>query len=183
MNILIKHRKVISLFLIITGITFGILMFYKLSNNNINYLIESASNFKYLSTKDMFMHIIILSLSALFSVILIGIVIIMIYLFFECVIIGFISSYLITLYKLKGILYMIIYIGMYKALNMFLTIILIMKYIQLIKHIINYFKGKTTNITKYILNIVIINFIIISNDLFLLFFGQKLINIFSFLIK
>ena len=71
----------------------------------------------------------------------------------------------------------------YKTILIFLIIIIILKYMKLVNMIIKLLKKENVNITKTIVNILITFFIIFANNIFLLFLGDKILNIFSFLIK
>ena len=106
-----------------------------------------------------------------------------IYLFFEGVIIGFMAAYFISLYKFSGVFYSIIYITIFKTLIIFLIIILCLKYMKLFKDFIMYLKKGKVDITKTMINSLIIILSILLYDIFLLFLGDNLLNIFSFIIN
>ena len=183
MNKLLKYRKILIIFFVILGLLIGFTIFNKLSDESKQFLYKSINSFKYMSAKKLLIDIIVLSISILLSISLLGIGILCIYLFLEFISIGFISSWLIFLYKFNGFIYLITYILIFKIINIFLFIILIIKYIKIGKNIFLYIKKQPTNITQTIINIFIINFIIIINDIFLLFFGNNMLNTFSFLLK
>ena len=44
MNKLIKYKKIIVIFGIIISVLFGIFIFYKISNNSMNYLLSNGNN-------------------------------------------------------------------------------------------------------------------------------------------
>ena len=183
MNVAKKYKKVIITFLLIFGLLFGIFIYNKLSDDNIKYILENTSNIDYINIKLIIIHILILSISLLFSVAIIGILTLIIYILFECVVIGFFFSYFYSLYGISGICYSILYTLIFKALNIFLIIILINKYLKIIKILIKSLKKQSINLNKTINNILFVNFTIIINDIFLLFSGEKILNIFSFLLK
>lgn len=183
MNKIIKHKKVIVTFAVILSILFGVFIFKKLNNNDLQSIITNSNKFEYITINGIIMEIIIFSSSFLLSFTGIGIVILMAYLFFEGMSIGFISAYFVSIYKIKGFVYSICYILTYKAILIFLIIIIILKYMKLVNMIIKLIKKENVNITKTIVNILITFLIIFANNIFLLFLGDKILNIFSFLIK
>lgn len=93
------------------------------------------------------------------------------------------TSYFISLYKISGVLYSALYIIIYKVIITFLVIILCLKYMKLFKNLIMYLKKERVDITKTVINSLIIIFAILFYDIFLLFFGDNLLNIFSFIIN
>ena len=183
MNRLLKYRKIIFVFLALFGILIGIAIFTKLNSSSRKYIYNNIDKLKYINTRVVLTHIIILSISILLSIIFIGTGLISLYLFYEFISIGFISTCFISLYKFNGIIYTVIYLLIFKTLLIFLLIILIYKYLKISKNIILYLKKHQINITQTIINIFIVNFIIIINDVFLLFFGKNMLNTFSFLLK
>lgn len=183
MNKLIKYKKIIVIFGVIISVLFGIFIFYKISNNSMNYLLSNSNNLNYINYKVIIFHILLFAFALVTSFLGIGIITLFIYLIFESIIIGFMSSYFISLYGINGIMYSVIYTLIYKALLIFLTIILIFKFIKLLKFFIKYLTKEKIDITKTIANSIIIYILIILNDIFLLLFGKYIINIFSFMIK
>ena len=183
MKKLIKYKKIIVLFIITRSILFGILIYNRLSDDSINLLINNSSKLRYINSKIILFHLILLAISFILSFIGIGIIILLLYLFFEGVTIGFMLSYFLSVYKIKGIVYSVSYILIYKSLMIFLLIILIFKYLKLFRIIVKYIKNKQINISKTIMNSIIIIFTIIINDLFLILFGKNLLNLFTFYLK
>lgn len=178
MNMAIKHKKIIVIFLIILSIIFGIFIFNKLSDNTLKFIINNANNLNYMTLKTILFHIILLSLSFLLSFAGIGIIFLLIYLFFEGVVVGFMTTYFISLYKMQGIVYSIVYIAIYKILIIFLIIILSFKCLKIFSITIKYLKKEKADLTKTIINSVIIIIIILVYDVILLLFGENILNIF-----
>lgn len=178
-----KSRKIIVLFTALISILFGILIFNKLSDNNINFIIKNANNLNYINMKVIIFHILLLNISFVLAFLGIGIIFLLTYLFFEGVILGFMCAYFTSIYSMNGLLYSFVYILIFKALLMFLIVILIFKYLKIFRSMIKYIKKQNVDITKTIINTIIINLMIIALDLFLLLFGKSLLNIFSFIIK
>jgi hypothetical protein len=183
MNRLIKHRKIIVIFLVMLSIAFGIFIFDKLSENNLKFILSSVNNLNIMNYKVIVLHLILASISFILAFIGIGIIFILIYLFFEGIVIGFMTSYYFYLYHVTGILFSLIYTIIFKLLILFLMVIVIFKYLKIFKYTIKFFKKEQINITKTIINTLIIWVVIFVNDLFLLLFGEKILNLFSFIIK
>lgn len=183
MKKIIKNKIVLVSVMIIISIILGVFIFNKLNDDNINYIISQANNLKYINLKNILYHIVIFGISFTLSFIGIGAIFLLIYLFFEGITIGFVLSYNFYCYKIGGIGYTVAYILIYKFLLIFLTILLILKFIKLFKNTIKIFKKQNNDITKTIYNCIIIFLLILFNDLFLIIFGSKILNIFSFLIN
>lgn len=169
--------------LFLLSLLFGIYIYSKLNNDSIVYLKNNINNFRFMSIKNIFIHFIIINLSFALSFCGIGFLIILFYLLFESMVMGFMTAYFFSLYKLSGIFYSIVYIFIYKLLLLFLLIVLAMKFYKIFKTTIEYVKHNKINITKTIINSFIIMFFLYLFDFFVLFTGKYLLNLFSFLIK
>ena len=180
MVILIKYKRVIIMSLVIFSIVFGMYLYSKLNDDNINFFITNINAIKYINLKTIIIHLIILSLSFVFSFIGIGIIILLIYLFLEGITIGFMVSFFITVYKSSGVITAGAYLLIFKFFIIFFIIVLILKYIKLLNGIVKFLKHQSIDISKTIINSVIIIFCIILYDVFLLFTGDYLLNIFIF---
>ena len=178
-----KYRKVIVIVLIVASIIFGILTFYKLKSNSIEFINNNFDKINYFSIKTIIFHLIILTLSFFLSFIGIGILILIFYLLYELFITGFMFSYFIYFYKAKGVLYNFAYFLIYKFILIFLIVILIFKYLKLFKTFFKYIKKENVDITRTVANSQIINIFILFNDIILILFGKFLLNLFTFLIK
>ena len=66
---------------------------------------------------------------------------------------------------------------------MVLILSLIFKYLKLFRSTYIYIKKGNINISKTVINCIIIIFIIILNDLILILFGKNLLNLFTFYLK
>ena len=183
MNKLIRYRKTIIIFTITLSILFGVLIYNKLSKNSINLIITSSNKLKYMNTKVLLFHFLLLLISFVLSFIGIGSIILTTYLFFEGVTIGFMLSYFLSVYKFKGIVYGISYLLIYKLVLMFLLLVLFFKFLNIFRSTIKYIKKDKIEISKTIINSVIIIFIIILNDFILILFGKNLLNLFTFYLK
>ena len=178
-----KYKKYIVIAGIILSILFGVFIFNKLSSKNLEFIIANANNLSYINYKIIIFHFLLLTVSLILSFIGMGIITLLIYLFFEGVIIGFMLSCFVSLYKISGFFYSLIYIMIYKGLLIFLIIILCIKYLKVFKSIIKYLKKEKVDITKTIINSLTIILTILMNDIILLLFGNKIFNFFSFIIN
>ena len=177
---LIKYKRVIIASLVILSILFGMYLFSKLSTENIDFLVTNINTVKYINFKTIIFHLIILSLSLVFSFIGLGIIILLLYLLFEGIIIGFMLSLFINVYKFSGLITIGAYLIIFKAFIIFFCILLILKYIKLFKSMIRFIKQQKIDISKTVINSIIIITCIILYDLFLWTLGNKLLNIFIF---
>ena len=183
MKKLLKKKMYLIVIMIMASIVLGIFIFNKLNESNINYIVSQASNLKFISAKNILYHVFIFGISFTFAFLGIGMLFLLIYLFFEGVSIGFVLSYYFYCYKLGGIFYTIAYIFIYKLIIIFFTILLILKFYKLFKNTIKSIKKENNDITNTIYNSIIIVVLILLNDIFLILFGSKILNIFSFLIN
>ena len=183
MKKIFKYKKFILMIIIVLSVLFGVFLFNKLSDENVEFIIKSANSMNYVSIKTLLIHFLLLTVSFLLSFFGIGIIILILYLFFEGIVIGFMGSFFIYLYHLKGVIYFSLYILIFKALLIFLLIILTIKFYKLFKTMIKYLKKENHDITKTVINSIIIITSILIYDVSLLLFGTKILNTFSFLLK
>lgn len=179
----IKYKRIIVITLILLSVLFGIFIFGNLNDNSLDFIIKQANNLNYINIKTIIFHIILLSLSFVLSFIGVGLIFLLIYLFFEGVVVGFMTAYFIYLYKVYGIVYSVSYILIYKALIIFLIIILSLKFLKLFNGVIKCLKKEKVDLTKTVLNSIIIILCILAYDFILLVFGEKLINVFTLFLK
>lgn len=174
----IKYKRIIIMSLVIISVLFGMYIYSRI--DNINTLITNTSSIKYINYNTILIHVLILSISFLLSFTGIGIILLIMYLLFEGITIGFMILHFITIYKTSGIIYSILYILIFKFVIVFLIMILIIKFIKIFKNIISKIKGKQVDITKTVINCFVLIISLISYDFILLLFGTKLLNIFIF---
>ena len=179
-----KHRKfVVITTAILFSFLFGIFIYSKLSEQHLEFILNHATNLKYITFNTILVHILILNLSFLLSFLGVGIFVLLCYLFFEGVVIGFMTAYFTSLYHLSGIFYSFFYLLIYKFILLFLITLLILKSLKITRSMIKLLKKEKIDITKTVLNTICICILIILYDFILLLFGTNLLNIFSFLIK
>ena len=183
MKKLLKKKMYLIIIMVIVSIALGIFIFSKLDESNISYIISQANNLKFVSIKNILYHILIFGISFTFAFLGIGILFLLVYLFFEGITVGFVLSYYFYCYKLGGVFYTLAYILVYKLALIFFTVLLVLKFYKLFKNTIKSIKKESNDITKTLYNSIIVFSLIILNDIFLILFGSKILNIFSFLIK
>lgn len=153
--------------------------------NNINNFLLNLGN---IHLNNFLPHILLFPLFLVLSLFIIGIPLYIIFIFYNGFSLGFIISSLKNIFGFKGILYSIIYILLTKGLFIFLLVILSLYLFKIGLKSFNYYFRKTKRMYKeevYILlkkSLLIILFILI-NDLFLYFWGGKILNLFKFLLK
>lgn len=172
-----KRRKIIAVFtLVLLSVLFGIFIYSKLESNHLAFIMQNVENLNYMNFKVILFHILLLSLSFVFSFFAVGILFLLLYLCFEGIVIGFMCAYFVSIYHLKGIFYSLTYLLIYKVILLFLILILALKFLKLTKSLIRYIKKEKIDITKTILNVCIVCIAILINDFILIFFGSPIFN-------
>ena len=146
---------------------------------------EYLKNIDFHNVNTILCHIIIISTLITLSIFIIGLIPLIIFIFYNGFSIGFIIVSLTNIFGIKGFLYAIIYCIITKLLYILLTIVIavsLIKIIRLIIGLILYKKEIRDSIFFIIRKVMILFLILIINDLFLYFLATKLINIFNFLI-
>ena len=179
----------ISIILLI-GIISGILFLIFLNEAskeliflNINEYIQNLNNYK---INNIFMDTIILSSLLILSIFIIGIPLSIFFIFFNGFSIGFIISSLSSIFGFKGLIYSIIHIIINKFVFLFFLYFLFLAMYKivllLIKYCVHKEKINKDEIIHLFKKIILCLLIIIIYDLILYFFGNKIMNLFNFLI-
>ena len=184
--------KIFILSLIISGITFGII-YYNMQNNSNQSLIvtkvQEISN-KISSTHQnvLLKHMLTIIILIFLSYSIIGIPVILFYLFYECSSIGFLIAAFYSTYKFKGAIFLTIFTIISKI--PFLLFIIYISYISLkiTKKMINVLIFKENDslyqiLRNFMLKLIVIIIAAIIYDLFLFFFANKFLKLFLFLLK
>ena len=129
-----------SIFVVAIGILIGILYYQFLDNDIQNNIINTLNNFNSFRYNAIVKDLVIMSLILVSSFFIIGIFMGVFYLFYESFTIGFLINIFFATYKIKGLLFIILYI----LINKFLTIILIIFFIR-----------KIINISRLIIGMII----------------------------
>lgn len=191
MNTNIKKNKYLKFFIMfyVLGIIISIFYFYNIDKDKINIIVTSIkeNNLLLNSTNNIINHLKILSVTSLFTMIFIGIPIFIGLIISE----GFISFFrfivLYKTYKMKGIIFGLIYYILNNLFYIIFLYIIFRKLIILAKKIYKLIIKKENinfseiyNILHSIIYIIIIIFII---DSLTFFYTPKILKIFAFLLK
>ena len=179
----------ISIILLI-GIISGILFLIFLNEAskeliflNINEYIQNLNNYK---INNIFMDTIILSSLLILSIFIIGIPLSIFFIFFNGFSIGFIISSLSSIFGFKGLIYSIIHIIINKFIFLFFLYFLFLAMYKIVLLLIKYWVHKEKinkdEIIHLFKKIILCLLIIIIYDLILYFLGNKIMNLFNFLI-
>lgn len=150
---------------------------------NINEYIQNINNYK---INNIFMDIIILSSIIILSIFIIGIPISIFFVFFNGFSIGFIISSLSSIFGFKGLIYSIIHVIINKFIFLFFLYFLLLALYKitliLIKYWVHKEKINKDELMHLFKKMVLCLLIILIYDLVLYFFGNKIINLFNFLL-
>lgn len=151
---------------------------------NINEWLQSLSTSHINSILE---HIIILSTLAILSIFVIGLPLIIFFVFYNGFSIGFLLMSLIEIFGVKGLIYGLIYLIITKGIYLFFLTIFILALIKIIiliiKRLIWHQKMNKNLLVTYCKRILVCIGVIILSDIILYFGGTKLISIFNFLLN
>ncbi len=174
--------------LLIMGILVGIYIYIKQpSLTKVSILSELKSLNTILNSKqnNFLFHLLILSLFLFFSIIVLGLPLLLFYLFYEGVCFGFLLGGFINYKKISGLLYGTIFMIINKLLLYVCIIYILIVSINYSKKVILSLRHKDYKIYEYIFNHIIkmifILLIIMLYEIFINFFGNKILSYFLFL--
>lgn len=184
--------KTFIITLIIIAFIFGILYYNFQSAANIDLIIENLKNLQEVIQNDhqnmLLMHLLIIIILIFLAYSIIGIPLILFYLFFECTSIGFLIASLYGAYKISGIIFGLIYILLCKM--PFILCIIYIAYIALkiskkLLKVLIYKENESLYLLlkNLFLKLGITSLAIIIYDLFLYFAANKILSLFLFLLK
>lgn len=191
MKIAINDRSKIVLkflgILFVIGIITGIILYLKedndtkiIINNELNNLI---ANIKNTNQNNFIMHIITFSILFLLSFTVLGLPIVLFYFYYEGTSIGFLIISLIKYSGTNGLLFSLIFLLITKLIYILVLLYFTFYSIMYTKKIIHNIKSdKTVIIHNHLIKIIIIIGVILLNDIFLYFFGNKIVGLFLFLV-
>ncbi len=190
MQIINRHKKYLLfvITLIALGILAGVLYYYFLESQTKEEVLNTISNFNNFRYNAILKDLTIMSLLLISSFFIIGIPFSFFYLFYEGISFGFLLNIFYLTFKIKGIIYILIYF----IINKFLTLLLMFIFILKCTRISRYMVGaiiypKETPIKEKIFNsfksnLYVIVFIFIINVI-LYFTTPFIFNKLTFLIK
>lgn len=177
----LKKHKSLLLFisvLFLFGFITGILFYFKQEASVKESILLSLANLfqnNVFTIKNIFYHFIILIVICATLFCFIGLPILVLYIFFEGITIGFIVPIFFSLFKINAIWYFLLYFFLVKFLFVFFLFMLFVKSIHYLKNYILCLKKKSYAFIKNLKYIVILIFIILINDLFVYFVSNRLL--------
>ncbi len=176
-----KHRNsyLFLAILLLFGIISGILFYVYQDVESKNNILNSASNLfqhNIFDLKNIFYHFLILLTISLCLFCLIGLPILLVYIFLEGISIGFIMPIFLSLYHFQSIIYFLIYFLFIKLLFILLLFLFFIKSILFLKTYILNFKKKNTLFLKNYKNLILIIFLIFINDLIVYFISNPILT-------
>ena len=168
-HIIKKNKRYFNFILVIflIGILSGIIYFQFLNHETKNEIIETIKLYKTFNSNYIIKDLIVMSVILVSSFFVIGLPIVIFYYFYECLSFGFIFNVFIVTFKLKGIIYSLIYIILNRFIYLILMILFIKKIINISSLVIGLLINKNNNNIKIINNfknaIYIILFVLIIN--------------------
>lgn len=180
-----------ALTLIIIGFISGIILYLNLNKETkeviINSLININDNLKETKQNNIIYHLFVISTYILLSLTLFLFPITIFYIFYEILSFGFVLTYYGNVFSIGGIIYSIIYFLLNKAIFLLILIYITVISYKLIKKIIrSLIKKDNISVRDLYLNFfkkisICIIFILIT-DIFVYFFGNKILSLFQFLL-
>lgn len=185
-----KKMYVFMLVILIIGIITGIVFVIMLDEAtkeilflNINEFLQNFSN---TNINSGLMHLVILSSLLILSIFLVGVPLLIFYMFYNGFSIGFVVSSITYIFGIKGMLYGSIYILISRLVYIIVLIIFNVNLFKIIKCNIDslvYKKSNKESLSVFYKRSIVFIGIILINDVILYFGGGKLVNLFNFLIK
>lgn len=182
MKILSNYRNIIKFLigLLIVSIVFGSIYYLLQSSDIKSIIVNSLENIGDYSPKfNIVFHLTILSLILILTISIIGIPLIIFYLFYEGFSLGFLFTGIINYLGLKGLLNGFIFIFFNKFIYIACLIYLLylsINYFFQIKHRLS----KDIIMSKYLKRFIIVFIIIVINDIIIYFLTPKILSLFIF---
>ncbi len=184
--------KIFILTLLICGLLFGIIYFNLQNDLNKSLITEKMSDFANIiktTNQNMILnHLLIIIILMFLAYSIIGMPLILFYLFYESTSIGFFLASIYSIYKIKGLLFGIIFIIISKL--PFILFLIYISYIALkiTKKLLRVLIFKENDslyqlLKNLFLKLAIAIITILIYDLFLYFFANKILKLFLFLLK
>ena len=185
-----KHIIKFLLSLLIVGILVGIYIYLKqptlIKTSVINELSILKDLLKTTHQNNFIYHLLLLSIIIFLSIIILGFPIILFYLFYEGVSIGFLITGFFHYQKVSGLLYSLIFILINKLIIYICLIYILINTINYSKKVILSIKRKDYKIYEYlfthIVRMIFVSLVIFAYDIFIYFFGNKIMAYFIFLL-
>ena len=186
MNKKLKKNRILKIFVtcFMIGVLIALIYFKNISKDNLKYIINNIKNSDFIlsiNNNNLIDHLKLISISSLFSLILIGLPIFIGILISEGFNIFIRILFMYKTYKIKGIIYSLIYLLINNGLYIIILYFILNKIIKIVSYLFKYkLKNEPINYNKIyiylkkIIYLIIINFIY---DYLLYLYGNNLLNI------
>ena len=184
--------KIFIISLILIGVIFGLLYFNLQSDLNKSVILSKMDSLSTVISKQhqnlIFTHLITIIILVFLAYSIIGVPLVFFYLFYESTSIGFLVASFHSAFKVKGLLFSLIYIVVCKLIYLLFLVYLSYISLKISKKMLKTLILKENeslyhHLKNMFLKVVISIIIVISYDLFLYFLANPILNLFSFLIK
>lgn len=189
-NIIIRNKKYLKFIFIIAsiGLLSGIIYYQFLSTEVQNNVINTIKELEIYNSNYIIKDLIIMSVLLVSSFFVIGLPLSIFFIFYESLSIGFLINLFFASFKIKGLIYILIYLLTNRFINIILLILFVQKIINISKLIISLLINKDNKneyikiITNFKNSLYIILFVLIIN-IIMYFISPLLFNKLTFLIK
>lgn len=177
-----KHKKIILFLFIIFlfGIISGVLFYYKQDAGVRKVIITNLGNVfgsKVFDIKNIIYHLIFFAFLFISIFLFLGIPLALILIFVEGIALGFIIPIIFYIYKIKAILYFIVYFLFIKLLYLSLLYLIFICICKFSENYFSYFKTNKITFLRDLKRIIILGGFILINDL-VVYFGLNKILVF-----
>ncbi len=184
--------KIFIITLIIIGIIFGIMYFYMQEDLSKTLIYDKLANISSIikdsNQKMIVVHLITIVILLFLSYSIIGMPLILFYLFYECTSLGFLIASFYASFSIKGVIFALIYILISKAIYIICLVYICYIALKITKKLLRVLLLKEqeslyTLLKNLFLKLGIALVVIIIYDLFLYFGANKILSFFLFLLK
>lgn len=188
-----KKKNIVSvglffLVLFLIGVIVGLLFYYKQEESIRNNIISSLSNFKKEiitnQVSNLGAHFIIILMLFGLSITGIGLIGCLFYLFYEGLAMGFGFGVMYACFKVKGIIFNLLYQATFKGLYLFFIVVLLIRLLRISKYIIGYliYRQNLHLIINELKKSLLISLFIFLNDILLLVLSKYILLIITFVL-
>lgn len=175
-----KHQSLLLFIsiLFLFGLITGILFYFKQDASTKETIVLSLTNLfqnNVFTIKNIFYHFLILIVVCATLFCFIGLPLLIIYIFFEGITIGFILPIFFSMFKINAIWYFLLYYFLIKFLFVFFLFMFFVKSFNFLKSYIYCIKKKSYAFMKNLKYLVILIFIILINDCFVYFVSNRIL--------
>ena len=186
-----KYLLIFLVVLFVIGLLSGVILYLKQSEDLKNILVNNLTDIKFQlinnHISNIIPHLIIITIIVALSFTIIGYLFGLFYLFYIATSISFSVTYLTINHGLNGLIFGFLYNLIFKSIYILAIIFILLKTSFISKNIFNmiFIKNNNTiklNIKKYIIQIILIIFIIFINDILLYFISSFTLKILTIML-